>query len=68
MNKNEKNTKKVTDKQPAKELSKIEKPKIIKKKIKKNITTGIAYVNATFNNITNFLINLLYFTATINFF
>ena len=28
----------------------IEKPKIIKKKIKKNITTGIAYVNATFNN------------------
>ena len=28
----------------------IEKSKIIKKKIKKNITTGIAYVNATFNN------------------
>ena len=28
----------------------IAKPKIIKKKIKKNITTGIAYVNATFNN------------------
>ena len=26
------------------------KPKVIKKKIKKNITTGIAYVNATFNN------------------
>jgi len=29
---------------------KIIKPKIIKKKIKKNITTGIAFVNATFNN------------------
>ena len=28
----------------------VEKPKIIKKKVKKNITTGIAYVNATFNN------------------
>ena len=28
----------------------IKKVKIIKKKIKKNITTGIAYVNATFNN------------------
>ena len=26
------------------------KPKVIKKKIKKNITTGIAFVNATFNN------------------
>ena len=29
---------------------KIEKTKIVKKKIKKNITTGVAYVNATFNN------------------
>ena len=29
---------------------KIEKVKKIKKKIKKNITTGIAFVNATFNN------------------
>ena len=29
---------------------KIEKVKNIKKKIKKNITTGIAFVNATFNN------------------
>ena len=29
---------------------KIEKTKIVKKKIKKNISTGIAYVNATFNN------------------
>ena len=28
----------------------IKKVKIIKKKIKKNITTGIAFVNATFNN------------------
>jgi len=28
----------------------IKKVKIVKKKIKKNITTGIAYVNATFNN------------------
>ena len=26
------------------------KPKVIKKKIRKNITTGIAYVNDTFNN------------------
>ena len=33
-----------------KKPEKIEKVKIIKKKIKKNITTGIAYVNATFNN------------------
>ena len=29
---------------------KIKKVKIVKKKIKKNITTGIAFVNATFNN------------------
>ena len=29
---------------------KIKKTKIIKKKIKKNISTGIAFVNATFNN------------------
>ena len=28
----------------------IKKVKIVKKKIKKNITVGIAYVNATFNN------------------
>ena len=35
------------------EIKKVEeakKTKIIKKKIKKNITTGIAFVNATFNN------------------
>ena len=29
---------------------KIKKVKIVKKKIKKNITNGIAFVNATFNN------------------
>ena len=29
---------------------KIKKTKIVKKKIKKNITNGIAFVNATFNN------------------
>ena len=33
-----------------KKVEKIKKVKIIKKKIKKNITNGIAYVNATFNN------------------
>ena len=32
------------------EVNKIEKVKNTKKKIKKNITTGIAFVNATFNN------------------
>ena len=30
--------------------SKIKKVKVVKKKIKKNITNGIAFVNATFNN------------------
>jgi len=29
---------------------KIDKSKVVKKKIKKNISTGVAYVNATFNN------------------
>ena len=33
-----------------KKSEKIEKPVIRKKKIKKNISTGIAYVKATFNN------------------
>ena len=33
-----------------KKVEKIKKTKIIKKKIKKNITVGIAFVNATFNN------------------
>jgi small subunit ribosomal protein S11 len=32
------------------QIEKLIKPKKIKKKIKKNITTGIAYVKATFNN------------------
>ena len=31
-------------------VEEIKKDKIIKKKIKKNITSGIAFVNATFNN------------------
>jgi len=33
-----------------KKVEEIKKVKIIKKKIKKNITNGIAFVNATFNN------------------
>ena len=33
-----------------KKVEEIKKVKIIKKKIKKNITSGIAFVNATFNN------------------
>ena len=33
-----------------KKVEEIKKAKTIKKKIKKNITSGIAYVNATFNN------------------
>jgi len=33
-----------------KKVEEIKKTKIIKKKIKKNITSGIAFVNATFNN------------------
>ena len=33
-----------------KKVEKTKKIKIIKKKIKKNITNGIAFVNATFNN------------------
>ena len=31
-------------------VEKIKEIKVVKKKIKKNITNGIAYVNATFNN------------------
>ena len=31
-------------------VEKVKKIKIVKKKIKKNITNGIAFVNATFNN------------------
>ena len=37
-------------KKPDEEVKKIVKEKKDKKKIKKNITTGIAFVNATFNN------------------
>ena len=46
MNKVEKNSKET-------EIKKVEKKKnikVLKKKIKKNITSGIAFVNATFNN------------------
>ena len=46
MNKNEKKPKKTLDNK-ANEIKKVDN---IKKKIKKNITTGIAFVNATFNN------------------
>ena len=35
---------------PNEEIEKVSKVKKTKKKIKKNITTGIAFVNATFNN------------------
>ena len=31
-------------------IEKIKEIKVVKKKIKKNITNGVAYVNATFNN------------------
>jgi len=49
MNNNEKKTKEDTkDKNTKPEILKKEKKP--KKKIKKNITTGIAFVNATFNN------------------
>ena len=43
----EKNNKKEI---PSENIDKEIKPKKVKKKIKKNITSGIAYVNATFNN------------------
>ena len=43
-------TEKTTEDKDIKKSEKIKKPKTIKKKIKKNITTGIAFVNATFNN------------------
>ena len=43
--------KKINEKESVETKSeKIKKTKIFKKKIKKNITTGIAYVKATFNN------------------
>ena len=46
MNKNEKKNKK-TDTDKTEEVKKV---KFTKKKIKRNITNGVAYVNATFNN------------------
>jgi len=48
MNK-EKSTEKKKDAKVEK-VVKLKKVKVIKKKIKKNITNGIAFVNATFNN------------------
>jgi len=44
-----KNEKKVKESENEK-VDKIKKVKVAKKKIKKNITNGIAFVNATFNN------------------
>ena len=46
MNKSEKGKKELLDNK----VNEIEKVKSTKKKIKKHITTGIAFVNATFNN------------------
>ena len=46
MNKNVKKNKETEDEK----VEKIKKVKIVKKKIKKNIANGIAFVNATFNN------------------
>ena len=46
MNKSEKSKKELLNNK----INEIEKVKSIKKKIKKHITTGIAFVNATFNN------------------
>ena len=46
MDKNE-----IKKKEPKSEkIEKIKEIKVVKKKIKKNITNGVAYVNATFNN------------------
>jgi small subunit ribosomal protein S11 len=44
------NKNKEKDKNKTEELQKVQKIKTVKKKIKRNITTGIAFVNATFNN------------------
>ena len=46
MNKNQKNKEEKENNKP----EEIKKVKITKKKVKKNITNGIAFVNATFNN------------------
>ena len=50
--KNKKSSESTTVKQKTESQKSVEitKPKKIKKKINKNITTGIAFVNATFNN------------------
>ena len=50
--KNKKSSESTTVKQKTESQKSVEitKPKKIKKKISKNITTGIAFVNATFNN------------------
>ena len=45
---NKRETKKKENKDE--KIEKIKKVKVAKKKIKKNITNGIAFVNATFNN------------------
>ena len=43
--------KEIKKKEPKSEKNeKIKEIKVVKKKIKKNITNGVAYVNATFNN------------------
>ena len=49
MNKNE-TEKKETEKTKAEKIEKVKKIKVPKKKVLKNITNGVAYVNATFNN------------------
>ena len=41
---------KKNDKTEPKKVDSLKKVRIVKKKIKKNITNGIAFVNATFNN------------------
>ena len=46
MNKNDKKKKETENDKD----DKIKKVKVVKKKVKKNITNGIAFVNATFNN------------------
>ena len=46
MNKSEKEQKETSNNK----VQEIKKVNVVKKKIKKNITTGIAFVNATFNN------------------
>ena len=44
------NNKKTEKETPNKQVDKVKKAPVTKKKIKKNITSGIAYVKATFNN------------------